>query len=130
MLRVGVTLEVNGMVTVRGNVKAELLRGLSKLSPAVIPMGKFCRGCASTVGLTRKETGFVGVSKLCGKVMLIPALLGGPETLTNSWGAVPELAVSETCTVALVPGVSERAVGETWIENGATEVIVSGNVTE
>jgi hypothetical protein len=106
-------LEVNGIVTVSGKVKEELLRGLTKLSAAVITMGKFCRGCASTVGLIRKETGFIGVSKLPGEPMLIPALFGGPETLTNSCGAVPELAVSETCTVALVPGVSERAAGET-----------------
>jgi hypothetical protein len=108
---VGVVFEENGIETVRGKTKAELLT--PELSAAVITTGKFCRGWASEVGLIKKETGFVRVSKPLGKLTLTPALLGGPETLVKSWGVVPGLAVTETCTVALVPGVTVRAVGKT-----------------
>jgi len=63
VLRVGVVLDAKGTVTVRGRVTTKVLFALSD---AVINTGKFWSGCAKSVALIEKDSGFVGVRKPCG----------------------------------------------------------------
>jgi len=73
-------------------------------------------------------TGLVGVKRLSGSVMLIPQRKFVSGSSTSNCGGVGALKVTDTVTVALVPGVNETDDGDTWIVHGAACVTLTENV--